>query len=115
MDLTPLAGTAILGVFMLVASRFWPKRKNPINRALASKPRVLVHDAEGTVRLTGRVRRIGELVRAPLSGRLCVAYEVVVKEPSRDVRGVGPSWTSAAGGSCPRPRMPPRPPRADRA
>ena len=50
-------------------------------RALANRPRTRIRDAaEGTVRVTGRVRRRGDLLKAPVSGRPCVAYQLLVEE-----------------------------------
>jgi hypothetical protein len=72
-----------IGVFTLLiaaANLLIPSRAKRVDRALAAKPRALVEEAEGTVRLAGRVRRIGDLLQAPLSGRPCVAYELCVNE-----------------------------------
>jgi hypothetical protein len=87
-ETSPVLALAVLALVIAAANLFWPSRRRRIERALAARPRALVHDALGTVRLTGRARRIGELLRAPLSGRPCVAYEVVVDEPG-SARGPG--------------------------
>jgi hypothetical protein len=82
-EIAPYIALAVLTVVVAVGNRFWPSRRRRIVRALASRPRALVHGAEGTVRLTGRVRRNGGLLSSPLSGRPCVAYEFSVHEPIR--------------------------------
>jgi hypothetical protein len=81
MDVAAYVALAVITLVTTAGNYLWPTRSSRINRALAARPRALVHDAHGTVRLTGRVRRIGDLLRAPLSGRPCVAYEVVVDAP----------------------------------
>jgi hypothetical protein len=70
----------VLALILLAANALWPPRRDRIVRALASKPRSLVQEARGAVRLTGRIFGIGDLQHAPLSGRPCVAYEVLVDE-----------------------------------
>jgi hypothetical protein len=82
-EIGPLIAVAVITLVTVAGNSLWPSRRRRINRALASRPRALVHDAHGAVRLTGRIRRIGELLRAPLSGRPCVAYEVLIDEPGR--------------------------------
>jgi hypothetical protein len=82
-DLGPYIALAVLTLGIGAADYFWPNRRKRVNRGLAARPRALVHDAQGTVRLTGRIRRTGELLQAPLSGRPCVAYELVVDAPPR--------------------------------
>jgi hypothetical protein len=81
MDVAPFVALAVLALVTTAGNFLWPSRRARINRAVASRPRALVHDAHGTVRLTGRVRPIGDLLRAPLTGRPCLAYEVVVDQP----------------------------------
>lgn len=51
-------------------------------RALRSTERTLVADAiEGTlVKIAGRVKFVGESMEAPLSGRPCAVWEVVIEE-----------------------------------
>jgi hypothetical protein len=54
-------------------------------RTLADRPRTSIRDvADGTVRVTGRVRRRGELLKAPLSGRSCVAFQLLVEHHDHD-------------------------------
>ena len=81
MEIAPYVALALITLVTTAGNYLWPDRRSRIHRAVASRRRVMVHDAHGTVRLTGRVRRIGDLLRAPLTGRRCVAYEVVVDEP----------------------------------
>ncbi|HXI59876.1 MAG TPA: hypothetical protein VNO55_27600 [Polyangia bacterium] len=73
-----LAGVAVLTI---AGQLLFPTRARRISRALAAQRRVRVQEASGAVRLTGRVRRAGELLRSQLSGRPCVAYEVFVYVP----------------------------------
>jgi hypothetical protein len=55
--------------------------KNLIKRVLASTVRSQVGQiVGGTVRVTGRVQGRGELLRAPVSRRSCVAYELRIEE-----------------------------------
>ena len=86
-DLGPFIALAVLTLALVAGNSIWPTRRRRINRALASRPRALVHGAQGTVRLTGRIRPSGELLRAPISGRPCIAYEVSVDEPGRVLGG----------------------------
>jgi hypothetical protein len=59
-----------------------------VKRALAGRRRVPIGEAqEGPVRLTGRARQVGELLRAPASQRPCVAFQLVVEE-----RGGSNGW-----------------------
>lgn len=76
----PVLAIGVLTLLIVAGHYFLPGRAERVRRALAAQPRALVEEAQGTVRVTGRVRRIGELLRAPLSGRPCVAYEMLVNE-----------------------------------
>jgi len=51
----------------------------PADRKLAKRPRTPVSDASGLVRVTGRARPVGPLLQAPISGRQCLAYEIIVR------------------------------------
>lgn len=89
MEVSPYIPLAVLALAIVAFNSLWPSRRKWIssrrkrlNRTLASRSRTFVHGAQGTVRLTGRVRPIGGLLHAPFSGRPCVAYEVVVDEPA---------------------------------
>ncbi len=54
-------------------------------RTLADRPRTSIRDgADGIVRVTGRVRRRGELLKAPVSGRPCVAFQLLVEDHDAD-------------------------------
>ena len=79
----PYVALAVMLAATVTGHFFWPSRKRRIGRALAARPHARVHEAHGTVRLTGKVRRIGALLQAPLSGRPCVAYELLIYEPVR--------------------------------
>jgi len=81
----PLAPLAPLAVVALVASgaelayRKLFSRRARVKRALARRPDASAPHAEGaSIRATGRVRATGGLLRAPLSGRPCVAYHLSV-------------------------------------
>jgi hypothetical protein len=92
MELPPYIALGVLTLVLAVANYLLPSRRKRINRALASKPRALVRDAHGSVRLIGRIRRSGDLLRAPLSGRPCIAYEVLVDEPGLVSKRGGAEW-----------------------
>jgi hypothetical protein len=83
MELGQIIALAVLALGIAGAQSVWPTRNRRIRRALASRPEGRVEGAHGVVRLSGRIRRVGDLLIAPFSGRPCVAYEVVVDEPSR--------------------------------
>lgn len=51
----------------------------PANRKLVKRRRQPVGGADGLVRVTGRARPVGALLQAPISGRQCLAYEIVVR------------------------------------
>jgi uncharacterized protein YjeT (DUF2065 family) len=92
-EVGPFVALAVLALLTGVGQFLWPNRAKRISGALAEKPRVLVQEAHGAVRLTGRVRRIGELLRAPVSGRPCVAYQIVVDVPTRSGgQGIWRRW-----------------------
>ncbi len=64
-----------------IAYRAFLSQEARTTRALADRPRARIRDAaEGSVRVTGRVRRRGELLEAPVSGRRCVAFQLLVEE-----------------------------------
>src|SRR6185369_4566859 len=76
-----LAGgaAAIFAGVQLWDSYLSPKAKT--KRAVAATPRTLVRQiGGGLVRVTGRVHRHGELLRAPVSKRPCVAFDLDVQE-----------------------------------
>ena len=58
------------------------RRARRTERALAARRRTWIGQAHGPVRVTGRIQRDAKLLDAPLSGRRCVAYELVVDELS---------------------------------
>ena len=51
----------------------------PADRKLVKRRRQAVSGADGLVRVTGRARPVGALLQAPISGRECLAYEIVVR------------------------------------
>src|SRR5262245_46666294 len=54
-------------------------------RKLAARPRVRIGQAgDGTIRVTGLVQPGGELLRAPLSGRPCVAFQLLVERDEEE-------------------------------
>jgi hypothetical protein len=56
---------------------------------LARRPRVRVRDIQGgLVRITGQVRAVTPLLSAPVTGRACVAYHLLIEEWI-ERRGVG--------------------------
>jgi hypothetical protein len=81
----PVEALAALAVIVLATSgselvyRKVLGRRARVKRALARRPGTLVEHAEGAlIRATGCVRATGGLLRAPVSGRPCVAYQVTV-------------------------------------
>jgi hypothetical protein len=79
-EVAPFVALAVLALVTAAGNLLFPNRAKRIERALAAAPPGLVETAHGTVRLTGHVRRIGELLLAPLTGRPCVAHEIFVDE-----------------------------------
>jgi hypothetical protein len=73
-----------LGLARVVYTELWG-RDARTTRALSERPRTSIRDgADGIVRVTGRVRRRGELLKAPVSGRPCVAFQLLVEHHSGD-------------------------------
>jgi len=81
-DAGPVSAIAVAVILFTVGHFLLPsrakRRARRIERALAAQPRSWIGEARGPVRVTGRIQRDGELLEAPLSGRACVLYEVVV-------------------------------------
>lgn len=75
-----LAIVAVAGASYLLFHYFSKAART--RRALRSTERTLIVDAiEGTlVKISGRVKYAGEPMEAPLSGRTCAVWEVVVEE-----------------------------------
>jgi hypothetical protein len=67
-------------VIVVVAWYFSDEQKT--KRAIRDSPRAKIAEAQAgqVMRLTGRVSYLGEPVRAPLSGRACAYYEVIIQE-----------------------------------
>lgn len=76
----PLLVVAVVLVALVLS--WWFSEAAKIRRALRAARRVPIAEVrEGeVVRVTGRVRGVSELLRAPLSGRPCVFFEVTVEE-----------------------------------
>jgi len=91
-DAGPVVAIGVLTLLILAGQYLFPGRAERIQRALAAEPRALVAEAEGTVRLTGRVRRSGDLLQSPLSGRPCVAFEIVVSAKTTFAGPGAPPW-----------------------
>jgi len=58
------------------------RRARRTERALAARRRTWISEAHGPIRVTGRIQRDAKVLEAPLSGRRCVVYELVVDELS---------------------------------
>jgi hypothetical protein len=82
MDSSALVAAAAMAILGVAGQMLWPTRRRRIRRALAARPAPRVNAASGEVRVAGRVRGTGELLRAPLTGRTCVAYELLVETTS---------------------------------
>jgi hypothetical protein len=65
------------------------RRARRTERALAARQRTWISEAHGPVRVTGRIHRDAKLLEAPLSGRSCVVYELVVDELSSAASSFG--------------------------
>jgi len=82
-DVGPLIAIGVMTVLTTAAQILWQspakRRARRIERALAARPRAWIGEARGLVRVTGRIHHDGELAEAPLSGRPCVVYELVVE------------------------------------
>jgi hypothetical protein len=82
---TPLLALAALGLFgafavARVVYADFLSREARVKRALARRPRVSIARApDGVVRVTGRVRAGGDLLRGPVTQRPCVAYHLVIE------------------------------------
>lgn len=66
------------------------RRARRTERALAARRRTWISEAHGPVRVTGRIQRDARLLEAPLSGRRCVVYELVVDELSSESPSLWP-------------------------
>ncbi len=78
-----LALLAVLGVALGgIAWEMFFSRESRIHRQLAAAPiRPVAEAPQGTtVRLTGRAEPFEEVLMAPLSGRRCVHYRILVEE-----------------------------------
>jgi hypothetical protein len=80
-DVGAIVAIGVISAFTAGWTILFPNRTRRVQRALASRERSWINLAHGAVKLTGRVRRARETWEAPLSGRECVAYELVVMTP----------------------------------
>jgi hypothetical protein len=79
-----LLAAGALGLARVVYLEFL-SRDARTTRTLSDRPRTRIGDGtDGVVRLTGRVRRRGELLKAPVSGRPCVAFQLLVEGDNGD-------------------------------
>jgi hypothetical protein len=78
MDVGALIAMGAIAVLTTAGQLLFPRREKRIRRQLNAYPGTLVLSANGAIRVTGRLRGDGERLQAPLSGRPCVAYELVV-------------------------------------
>jgi hypothetical protein len=77
-DLGPYIAIGVTAMLVAGANLLFPNRAKRLQRALVAKPRARIDEADGAVRLTGRVHRDDNLLEAPLSGRSCVAYQIAI-------------------------------------
>jgi hypothetical protein len=57
------------------------REKDRVTQTLAERPRAPIRTiADDIVRVTGRVHAGGQLIRAPVSGRSCVAFHLLIEE-----------------------------------
>jgi len=82
-----LIASGVAMAMVVTAGYFSPpnrarRRARRTERALAARRGTWISEARGTVRVTGRIHRDAKLLEAPLSGRRCVVYELVVDELS---------------------------------
>jgi hypothetical protein len=82
-----LIASGVVMAMVVTAGYFSPpnrarRRARRTERALAARQRTWISEAHGPVRVAGRVHRDANLLKAPLSGRPCVVYELVIDELS---------------------------------
>lgn len=67
---------------IVAAYQYWFSEAAKVRRALKSAPRMRIAQAPqgSVVKIAGRVRPVGPLLRAPISGRPCVYFEVIVEQ-----------------------------------
>jgi hypothetical protein len=93
--MTPIVIGALFLAFgvMAIGLLYWFSEPAKIRRALRAAPMVRIADAKTgeVIRISGRIRAVGDMVRAPLSQRQCVFYDVTVEEARS--RGKSGQWT----------------------
>jgi len=67
-------------VAIVAFASWWVSEEQRIRRALQRAPRVDIHEARAgdVVKIIGKVASAGAQLQAPLSGRACVLYDVLV-------------------------------------
>ncbi len=78
-------------------NRFVTDARTRKRRALSALPSARIGEAHGTVRVSGRIRQGDQSLKAPLSGRRCVGYELVIYISGAVTGGTGnmyqpPAW-----------------------
>jgi hypothetical protein len=104
MDSGPFIALGVMTVLLLTGNWLWPTSEKHFRRELEAYPEALVSKASGAVRVTGRIRCAAELLSAPLSGRACIGYEIVVEAKTGAYQPYGLRPTSrlvAAREVCP--------------
>jgi hypothetical protein len=83
---TTIALAVVVALFssaQLIYTKF-VRREGRLRRAILRHPRVPIAAASsGVVHVAGIVRAAGQIVRAPATGRSCVAFQLVVAAPQR--------------------------------
>jgi hypothetical protein len=76
MGVTALAIGGARAAYTAVVTRQTHQRRLPANRRRTR----IDQTSDGPARVGGRARRRGDLVKGPLSGRACIAFELMVEE-----------------------------------
>jgi hypothetical protein len=72
---------AALGLARVLYAEFASRDDDRLTHTLARRPRARIQAIEGdVVRVTGHVRSRGELLQAPVTGRPCVAFHLLIEE-----------------------------------
>src|SRR5690348_10484363 len=80
----PLVALTSVIALAFMAHAYWSSDVAKLRRAMKAVPKAPIADVRGGVvaKVVGRVRLIGQPLRAPLSGRRCVHFEVIVEHQS---------------------------------
>jgi hypothetical protein len=80
MEATAAVVVVMLALGIIAVIRYLSDSEAQAKRALSRRSRSeIVGSQGGEIRITGRVQARGELLRAPVSGRSCVAYQLEVE------------------------------------